>query len=138
MDIEKIQLLTDDQLVRAFRQTRTIIEQEEDKFKAAQKGIKELRDVLESEAIRRMNERDSTSFKTESGTCFKTTQASVTTKDKTAFFDWLNSTGRWELADVRPAKKEVQNFAEVTGGDLPPGVNMTQRIVAQFRAPSNK
>jgi len=138
MDIEKIQHLTDDQLVRAFRQSRARIEQEEAKFKDSQKQIKELRDTLESEAIRRMNERDATSFKTDSGTCFKTTQVSVTTKDKTAFFDWLNRTGKWELADVRPAKKEVQNFAEITGGDLPPGVNMTQRIAAQFRAPTNK
>jgi hypothetical protein len=85
-----------------------------------------------------MIEREAESFKGQSGSAFVTTQASVSVKDSSAFFDWLQETGNWACADIRAGKKEIKNFAENTGGDLPPGVNMSQKRVVQFRAPTNK
>lgn len=133
----KLTELNDDQLITVYRRARDRRDAEKAEFVESQRPLLELMKTLEVEAKRRMDERGATSFKSEHGTCFVQTETSVSVKDKTAFFDWLETTGKWELADIRVAKKELQNFAEETGGDLPPGVDMTQRMVAQFRAPRN-
>jgi hypothetical protein len=129
---------TDDKIIEIYRKARERKEAEADAFKLKQKPLIELMENLEGEAKRRMQERESDSFKTPSGTCFSVTKSSTSVKDKTAFFDWLQETGKWELADIRVAQKELKNFAEASNGELPPGVNMSQRVVAQFRAPTNK
>jgi len=134
----KLTELNDDQLITVYRKARDRRDDAKAAFAESQKALLELLGNLELEAKRRMDERGATSFKSEHGTCFVQTETSVSVKDKSAFFDWLETTGKWELADIRAAKKELQNFAEATGGDLPPGVNMTQRKVAHFRAPRNK
>lgn len=131
--------LNDGQLIAAYRRARERRDNAKTEFSKSQEPLLKLMGHLEAEALRRMQERGTDSFKSkEFGTCYTSTDVSVTTSDKSAFFDWLQETGQWELADVRPAKKEVQNFAENTGGDLPPGVDMSMKLSARFRAPTNK
>lgn len=139
MDIEKIKALPDGQLIRAYIAARQRRDDAKSEFAKSQEPLLTLMQSLENEAQRRMLERDTDSFKSnEFGTVYASTDVSVTTKDKTAFGDWLRETDEWELADIRPAKKAIQDYAERTGGDLPPGVNMSIKITARFRAPSNK
>lgn len=133
-----ITTLKDSDLVAAYRRLRERKEQENKLLKQKLQPVEDLMGKIEGEARRRMIDRGSDSFKTEAGTCFTTAQVSVTVKDKQAFFDYLRENDAWELADIRAAKKEVENFAESSGGDLPPGVDMNKRLVAQFRAPTNK
>jgi hypothetical protein len=138
MDIEKIKALPDGQLVRAFITARIRRDEAKRAFSKQQEPLLTLLDQLENEAKRRMIERESDGFKSDFGTCYKTTAVSVTTKDKSAFSDYLHETGKWELADIRPAKKEIEAFAENNGGELPPGIHMTSSVEARFRSPSNK
>lgn len=138
MDIEKIKALTDDGLIQTYRAVRARIEAEDDAQKLRMKPIKELLTVLEADGQRRMLEAETTGFKGAHGTCFAKTQVSMSVKDKAAFFKWLQETGNWDMADIRASKTDIAANAEKTGGELPPGVHMTTRTVAQFRAPTNK
>lgn len=139
MDLEKIKALADGNLIGAYREARRRKEEADDAHKERQKPLVELMAALEGEAARRLQERGTDSIKSkEKGTVFLTRQRSVTVKDKSAFFDYLVEHGRWDLADIRAAKTAVQDFHEANDGALPPGVGMSERIVAQFRAPTGK
>lgn len=139
MDSEKIKALADDKLIGAYREARRRKEEADEQHKQRQKPLTELMAALEGEAARRLQERGTDSIRSkETGTVFLTRQRSVTVKDKSAFFDYLVEHGRWDLADIRAAKTAVQDFHEANDGALPPGVGMSERIVAQFRAPTGK
>lgn len=138
MDIEKLRKLDIDQLTEAYITLRNKKEEREKEHKERNKPLVEAMTSIENIANEKLTAVGSESSKGKHGTCFKVTKKSVTTKNKSAFFEWLQETSKWQLADIRPAIKEVQNYAESTGGDLPPGVSMTQKVVVQFRTPSNK
>ena len=138
MKPEQLQALDDDQLIQTYRRVREMMEADKEEFSKQQAPKTELKEALETEAKRRLSDRGSDSFKTPHGTCFQQMDTSVTVKDKAAFFDWLNDNDNWDYADIRAGKKAIQEYAEEKNGDLPPGINMSQRVVVRFRAPSNK
>lgn len=138
MDIEALRGLTLDQLTEAYIRLRNKKESRTEAFNEQNKPLNEAMTAIENITNEKLTEVGSESSKGQHGTCYKSTSVSVKTQNKSAFFDWLQETQKWELADLRPGKKEIQNYAESTGGDLPPGVGMTQSVVVRFRSPSNK
>lgn len=135
---EQIKKLSDAQLVAAYREARKRKEDADAAHKERMEPLVGLMTSLESEAAARLQDRGAESLRCKTGTVFLTTQSSVTVKDKEAFFDYLQQHDAWELADIRAAKKAVQDYYENHEGGLPPGVGMSQRVVAQFRAPTKK
>lgn len=138
MDIETLRALTLDQLTEAYIRLRKKKDDRKEVFDEQNRPLNEAMTAIENITNEKLTEVGSESSKGQHGTCYKSTAVSVTTKDKSAFFDWLQETQKWELADLRPGKKEVQNYAEATKGDLPPGVSMSQSVVVRFRSPPNK
>lgn len=68
------------------------------------------------------------------GTAFFSTVRSATVADQAEFFNWLQATGNWHLADIRAAKKQVSDYRDERD-DLPPGINWREeRVVRVNRA----
>ena len=64
------------------------------------------------------------------GVAFFATERSATVGDGAAFFDYLQETGNWHLADIRAAKKQIVEFKDEYQ-DLPPGINWREAKVVR-------
>lgn len=56
------------------------------------------------------------------GTAYKTLKTSASVADPVLFKEFLDSTGEWDLADIRAAKKNIETYRNEHGA-LPPGIN---------------
>ena len=89
---------------------------------------------VEAECLRRMQEDGADSVKTPEGTVYQKMHTNLSVSDRSAFFEWLKSTNEWEMADLRASKRVIRERVE-GGGELPPGLNMTQILSVGFQAP---
>jgi len=132
MEIGQVQ---DVRLIGAYRQLRDRKEAMVEKQRAEVKPLDTAMKQIETELLRRMQERGSDSTKTDEGTAFKTTVASIKVENSGAFFDWLTETGHWECAEIRGAKKEVEAYMEKHEA-LPPGLNINRMVKCGVRKPT--
>jgi hypothetical protein len=87
---------------------------------------------LENAFMEQMQQLGLDSLKTSEGTAYQAMQTSVTTADRNAFLAFLLETQAWHLLDIRAAKVAVSEAVE--GGEpLPPGLNMTKRLIVNVR-----
>lgn len=70
---------------------------------------------------------------TESGTAYKTTRTSATVADWDPFLKFVQEGEHWQMLERRVAKLAVEEFAQASGGDMPPGVNYTSEITINVR-----
>ena len=78
---------------------------------------------LESAILNKMAIDGVQSYKTESGTAYRSTRVKISCPDKAAFMDFVK---------VRPLKSAVEEYK--TGrGVLPPGVDYNEEITLNFR-----
>lgn len=129
--------VSDEDLVAAFRKLRKSRDDAKRKFTDSQAPTLDALRRIETEAQRRLLERESSSFKTAEGTCFSKDDTSVTAPNKTVFLDWIKEKGQWDLLDIRPSKTAVMGYVEGCG-EIPPGLDVSIRKKVQFNAPRNK
>jgi hypothetical protein len=94
--------------------------------------VDELLNKVEAVLLRHFNDTGVESVRTESGTAYKSTRTSCTSADKSAFFNFLQETGEWPLADIRPGKKAIEEW-KTAGNELPPGLNWSEEVVVGIR-----
>jgi hypothetical protein len=66
------------------------------------------------------------------GTAFTVDRSSCTVGDKEAFFLFLKENDMWELADIRAAKTNIEQYKEVKQ-ELPPGINWSSETIVNVR-----
>jgi hypothetical protein len=135
--LENIGNYTDTQIVGVYRKLRERRDAAKAKFVEDQKPMLEMLAVLEGEAKLRLSERGANSFSTDNGTCYTSVVHSFTAKNKTAFLEYVKEHDLWDLLDVRPAKKEVQEYLEKTK-ELPDGLATSSKVNTNFNAPRKK
>lgn len=64
------------------------------------------------------------------GVAFFSTERSATVADREAFFNYLEDSGNWHLADIRAAKKQISEYRDEMN-DLPPGINWREAKVVR-------
>ena len=129
--------LSDNDLIAAYRELRARRDAAKAEFTESQKPTLELMKTLEGEALKRMQNNETTSFKGDAGTAYKSVTNSFTVKDRDAFLGHVRRHDLWDLIDVRAAKAECEAYFS-ENNELPPGVNGSQRVAANFNAPRNK
>lgn len=72
------------------------------------------------------------SMKTPAGTAYRSEKTSVTIADKSAFMDYIQSNGAFDLLDVRANKTAVEGYM-AEHQDVPPGVNIRREASVNFR-----
>jgi hypothetical protein len=87
---------------------------------------------LEAVILNHLNTTGSESVRTNKGTAYKSVSTSVTTADKGAFTQWCIDNQMWDMTDMRPAKKAVEDYV-AEKDDLPPGLNWAQAVTVGVR-----
>ena len=64
------------------------------------------------------------------GVAFFSTSRTATVADRESFFNYLQDTGNWHLADIRAAKKQIAEYRDEMD-DLPPGINWEEARVVR-------
>jgi hypothetical protein len=131
----ELDTLTTDNLVGVYRNIRDRKEAIEAQHKEQLEPYKENLKKIEGLLLKRMQDGSVTSVPTLQGTAYQRTVSSVKVANSGAFFDWLQSSGRWELADIRAAKKEVEAFVEKEQA-LPPGLDINRAIMCGVKKPT--
>ena len=125
--------LDDAKLLRIFIELRDRRAIRKAAYDADDASDKEKQNGIEVEFLRRFNERgvDSVSSRV-LGTAYRSTRSSATVVDFDAFLKHVKKEDAWELLERRVNKKAVEQFKEVHD-DLPPGVNLSETQVVNFR-----
>jgi hypothetical protein len=129
----KIAELEDVSLLKIFIGLRDKRSQRKADYDADDAGDKDKQNRIETEFLRRFNERgiDNVSSR-EFGTAYRSTRSSATVADWEAVLDHVKEQDAWELLERRVSKGAIQQYRDVHD-DLPPGVNWSEAQVVNFR-----
>lgn len=123
----------DQSLIKRYVQIRDSQAQRKAAYDLDDQKDKSMRLGIETEFLRRFNERgiDSVSSR-DFGVAYRTTRTSTSVADFEALLGHVKENEAWELIERRVSKTAVQEFVE-EHGDLPPGVNMSSVQQINFR-----
>jgi hypothetical protein len=123
----------DQSLIKRYVQIRDSQSQRKAAYDLDDQKDKSMRLGIETEFLRRFNERgiDSVSSR-DFGVAYRTTRTSTSIADFEALLGHVKENEAWELIERRVNKTAVQEFVE-EHGDLPPGVNMSSVQQINFR-----
>lgn len=129
----KIAELEDVSLLKIFIGLRDKRSKRKADYDADDAGDKDKQNRIETEFLRRFNERgiDNVSSR-EFGTAYRSTRSSATVADWEAVLDHVKKQDAWELLERRVSKGAIQQYRDVHD-DLPPGVNWSEAQVVNFR-----
>ena len=129
----KIAELEDVSLLKIFIGLRDKRSKRKADYDADDAGDKDKQNRIETEFLRRFNERgiDNVSSR-EFGTAYRSTRSSATVADWEAVLDHVIRQDAWELLERRVSKGAIQQYRDVHD-DLPPGVNWSEAQVVNFR-----
>lgn len=94
--------------------------------KEQEKVLKEYSDTMteiENYFMAHLKDQNVTSVSCDAGTAFVKQTRRATVGDKSAFREFVISTGEFDLCDMKPKVEAVQEWAEANSGMLPSGVN---------------
>lgn len=129
----KISDVRDADLVRIYIGLRDARATRKAAYEAEDAADKQKQERIESEFMRRFNERGLTSVAAEGvGTAYKSTRTSATVADWGVLLNYVRETDAWELIEHRASKTAVEQF-RAANDDLPPGVNWTEAVTINFR-----
>lgn len=123
-----------DELIERYIKLRDLKGDRKKAYDAEVAKIEKAMAVLEGHLANALNAANVDRMGCKAGTVFFQKTASVTAADKEIFFDFLQSTDNWQLADIRPAKKAVTEWRD-EGNELPPGINFHEAQVVRVNRP---
>jgi len=115
---------TVDDYVAQYVKLRDYVKAQSDEFEERIKPYKGAMELIEAQLGEKMRDNGVESFKTPSGTAYKTQTLSVKTADKDAFVRYCIGEEAWGLVDFRPAKSGVEEFMAANNDTPPPGVDI--------------
>lgn len=120
-------------LVRAhlkIRDARTKLSRE---FDDADSALKAKQDRLEAEMLRFLNDNNTKSVRTESGTVYRAEDIRPVNTDWDTLYAWIKENDTFEALERRLKKTFVQDYMEEHNGAVPPGVSVARSFVARVR-----
>lgn len=119
-------------IVRAYVSIRDSVAEIKARQKAELDPYAQALAKLESQMMTILVDAGVDSMKTPAGTAYRSEKTSVTVADKSAFMDYIQSNGAFDLLDVRANKTAVEGFM-AEHQDVPPGVNIRREASVNFR-----
>lgn len=89
-------------------------------------------EAIESSMLARLDSSGVKSMATESGTAYKTIKKQYQVKDSDAYIQWVIANQQYQILTRAVAKTALDEYID-QGGAVPPGVNVHQEVVVQFR-----
>lgn len=126
--------LTNDQLIAHYVKLRDRKDELGRDLDTRLGPIKEAMERIEQVMHARLLESGTQAFKTAEGTAFLKEQTSVMVKNWAAeTLPYIVTNQRWDLLEASVAKKAVLAHMDANGGNVPPGVKYSARMVVQIR-----
>ena len=119
-------------IVRAYVSIRDSVAEIKARQKAELEPYAQALAKLEGQMMTILVDAGVDSMKTPAGTAYRSEKTSVTIADKSAFMDYIQSNGAFDLLDVRANKTAVEGYM-AEHQDLPPGVNIRREASVNFR-----
>lgn len=120
------------EFIGKYVQLRDTIEKLDREHKEKMKPYREMLDQLGTTLLAHLNEINSDSIATQSGTVYRTTKKSATIADAGAFWEYVVSGANWDLIDKRANVTAVSAYVE-EHKTLPPGINYSTTSVVGVR-----
>lgn len=95
----------------------------EAEFKKSMERTNQGMEKLEAILLQKLTEMGADSLSCDAGTVYRNTQNSATVQDRQAFREWIESTGNWDVVDLKANKAAVRELLD-TGTEIP-GVKFT-------------
>ena len=102
-------------------------------YEAEDKILKDKLDTLENYMLATMNVSGLTSFKTPSGTAYRTETLVPTGSDWTAFYAWVKKHDAFDFIFRRIKADAVKDYMEQHDGQVPPGVSIFSKYGVTVR-----
>lgn len=124
--------MTDAELIAQYIKLRDFVQAQEKVLEETLKPYKVGMETIANAMLARLNEQDTQSVKTTSGTAYISTVVSAKVIDRDAFINYVMLHKAYGLLTSNVAKDAVKDFIEENGAN-PPGVETTQLAKCLFR-----
>lgn len=121
--------------VADFIEVRDLLKEMDDKHDAARKYLSDTLVMLQGWFQSVLDQTNSSSIKTDSGTIHNTTKVTASVADVAVFMDFIKAHDAWELLDKKANAPAVRDWIEAHPGNIVPGVNLTQHTTVGVRRP---
>lgn len=121
-----------EQCVKTFLYLREQRELTKDRWERRDAVLRSAQDLIESALGVFLQTHNQQGLNTKYGSVFTSAQSTARVADKDAFLSFLRANNNWELATVAANKATVTGYLE-DKGELPPGIDWSQRIKVQIR-----
>ncbi len=120
------------ELVGAYIKLRDKKEAAQAEFKKSLEATNQVMTMLEGVLLQKLEELGVDSLTAKGiGTVYRNTSDSATVQDKAEFREWVESTGNWDVVDMRANKTVVRDM--LNKGELVPGVKFTSTHTVGIR-----
>ena len=120
-------------LTRTYVKIRDARAERKKVFDAEDREMKAKQDRLEAEMLRILNETNTESIATDSGTFYRQENLVPSGADWEAFYSWVSEHHAFDALEKRIKKTFVQEWMDAHEGTPPPGVNVYREFVVRVR-----
>jgi urease accessory protein UreF len=121
-----------EECVKSYLTLREQREQTKDRWERRDATLRSSQDLIEAALGVFLQTHKQQGLNTKYGTVFTSAQSTARVADKDAFLSFLRANDAWALANIAANKATVTGYLEEKG-ELPPGVDYSQRIKVQIR-----
>lgn len=129
---------TAEQLTDWYIRNRDYLSERKRVYEAEIEPTEKLQEEIETELRRRLNEAGASSMNTPGGQVVQSTRTVFSAEDKSAFGQFIISSGAWEATQIRPSSEFMREYQEQHKGELPPGVVAYSTQTLSIKRPRSK
>lgn len=132
---QDVAFTTIDDAINTYVATRDALAEERKAYNTYEAKAKHYMDRIEMFIKEKADEIGVDSFKTKSGTAYRTVKTSYRVGSWDDYLNWLKSTGNFQCLEKRAAKNAVKEIHDETG-EIPPGLEYVAEVTFDVRRPS--
>ena len=124
-----------DDAINVYVATRDVLAEERKAYNTYEAKAKNYMDRIEMFIKDKADEIGVDSFKTKSGTAYRTVKTSYRVGNWDAYLNWLKETNNFQCLEKRAAKNAVKEIHDETG-EIPPGLEYVAEVAFDVRRPN--
>ena len=124
-----------DDAINVYVATRDALAEERKSYNVYEAKAKNYMDRIEMFIKDKADEIGVDSFKTKSGTAYRTVKTSYRVGNWDAYLNWLKETNNFQCLEKRAAKNAVKEIHDETG-EIPPGLEYVAEVAFDVRRPN--
>lgn len=124
-----------DDAINVYVATRDALAEERKAYNTYEAKAKNYMDRIEMFIKDKADEIGVDSFKTKSGTAYRTVKTSYRVGQWDEYLNWMKETGNFQCLEKRAAKNAVKEIHDETG-EIPPGLEYVAEVAFDVRRPN--